>query len=79
MIFKDFDTYHRVRDAKVINSLMFANLYRIPESDILDVVYFDPAKPHRDYCTSNPFRSTWRDDVYGAQQHAPLMNFSFNL
>lgn len=80
MIFKDFDTYHRVRDAKVINSLVFANLYRIPESDILDVVYFDPAKAIKvTIVRPIPSGALGETDVYGAQQHAPLMNFSFNL
>ena len=44
VIFKELEMYQRVKVAKSINEKEFALLYNIPESDIISLVYFDPAK-----------------------------------
>ena len=80
IIFKSEDIFKRVADAGVINKRSFAALYRIDESKIIDIVHFHPAKAIkitivRPVC-SGDLRET---DVYGAQQHAPLMNFTFEM
>ncbi|MDO4673115.1 DUF4387 domain-containing protein [Falsiporphyromonas endometrii] len=80
VIFKDFETYYKVRDAKVINAEMFAKLYSIPVEDILNVVYFDPAKAMKvTIVRPIPSGALGETDVYGAQQHAPLMKYEFDL
>ena len=80
VIFKEFDLYKKVKDAKAINEKNFALLYHIPESDIISLVYFDPAKAVKvTIVRPIPSGALGETDVYGAQQHAPLMNFTFTL
>lgn len=80
IIFKDFETYNRVKEAQVISKSSFAPLYNIPESNIISLVYFDPAKAVK-ITIVRPIASgaLGETDVYGAQQHAPLMQYDFNL
>ncbi|HOG19099.1 MAG TPA: DUF4387 domain-containing protein [Salinivirgaceae bacterium] len=80
VIFKDFEMYERVKAAKIFNEKMFASLYHVPETDIIGVVHFDPAKAIKTTIV-RPISSgaLGETDVYGAQQHAPLMNFMFEL
>jgi hypothetical protein len=80
IIFKTEDIYKAVVCAGVINKTSFASLYGISPEDIMEIVHFDPAKAVKVTIVrpvpSGDLRET---DVYGAQQHAPLMNFSFEL
>ena len=80
VIFKEFDMYNKVKDAKVFNEDMFAPLYGIPKSDIISLVYFDPAKAVK-VTIVRPISSgaLGETDVYGAQQHAPLMGVQFEV
>lgn len=80
VIFKDFKMYERVKAANIFNAAMFAPLYGIPESDIISLVYFDPAKAIKiTIVRPIPSGSLGETDVYGAQQHAPLMGVKFEL
>ncbi|MGI6369618.1 MAG: DUF4387 domain-containing protein [Ignavibacteria bacterium] len=80
VIFKDFETYERVKAAKIFNEKMFASLYHVSESDIIGVVHFDPAKAIKTTIVRPiPSGALGETDVYGAQQHAPLMNFTFEM
>ena len=80
IIFKNFETYNKVAAAKIFNPSMFANLYGIGENRVMEVVNFDPAKAikitiERPVCSGN----LGETDVYGAQQHAPLLGLEFDL
>jgi len=80
IMFKDYDMYRKVADAKVFNAPMFAALYGIDESTVMEVINFDPAKAikvtiERPLCSG----SLGETDVYGAQQHAPLMGLEFEM
>ena len=80
VIFKDFEMYERVKTAKIFNDNMFAELYNIPQSDIIGVVHFDPAKAIKTTIIRPiPSGALGETDVYGAQQHAPLMKLQFEL
>ncbi|MGV8962802.1 MAG: DUF4387 domain-containing protein [Candidatus Saccharimonadaceae bacterium] len=80
VIFKEFVMYEKVKEAKSINEKNFATLYNIPESDIISLVYFDPAKAVKvTIVRPIPSGALGETDVYGAQQHAPLMNFTFSI
>ena len=80
VIFKEFEMYERVKEAKSINEKNFALLYNIPESDIISLIYFDQAKAVKvTIVRPIPSGSLGETDVYGAQQHAPLMKFKFSL
>ncbi len=80
IIFKDFEMYERVKAAKVFNEESFANLYRINKEDIICIINFDPAKAikitiKRPICSGD----LGETDVYGAQQHTPLLGFIYEL
>ncbi len=80
VIFKEFDFYEKVKEAKVFNEDSFSKLYRINKEDIICIVNFDPAKAikvtiKRPICSGD----LGETDVYGAQQHVPLLGFEFEL
>ena len=75
VIFKDFPTYEKAKAARIINKKMFAKLYNIPEKDIILITYFDPAKAIKATIVRPiPSGALGETDVYGAQQHTPLLN-----
>lgn len=80
IIFKDFEIYRKIADAGIINKTMFSKLYHIKENDILGIIKFDPAKAIkitivRPICSGDLGES----DVYGAQQHYPLLTYELSL
>ena len=80
IIFKEVDMYQKVKSAKVFTAQMFALLYHIPESQIISLVHFDPAKAVKiTVIRPIPSGALGETDVYGAQQHAPLMRMTFEL
>ncbi|HAT49167.1 MAG: DUF4387 domain-containing protein [Nitrospirae bacterium] len=74
IIFKTQAGFEATRDAKIFTPQSMAKLYGIPESDILKVIHYEPARAIKitlkRIMTSGAFGET---DVYGAQQHAPLL------
>ncbi len=80
IIFKDVEMYKRVNEVKAIDGKLFASLYEIEESDIISLVYFDPAKAVKiTIVRPIPSGALGETDVYGAQQHAPLMKMTLTL
>lgn len=80
LIFRRREDYEKVKLAKALTRSDIARLYKIPESDILNLVYFDPAKAikatlRRPY----PSGQVGERDVYGAQQHAPLLDLELDI
>lgn len=80
VLLKDDETFERLRKADVINAKTIAQLYCIPETDVIGIVYFPNARAIKATIV-RPLASgaLGERDVYGAQQHGPLMNFSFEL
>jgi len=80
LIFDNPSDYEKVKNQKGINSELIARLYKIPESDVLSLVYFDPARAIK-ATIKRPFGagSLGETDVYGAQQHAPLLDVEVDL
>ena len=75
VIFKDFDMYNKVKAAKAIDEKAFCRLY-----NIIKLVYFDPAKAVKvTIVRPIPSGALGETDVYGAQQHVPLMKYEFEL
>lgn len=79
IIFKDRETFELICKYKFINSKLIADLYHIKESDVINIIEFIPAQAIkativRPMC-SGDIRET---DVYGAQQHAPLLDLEFD-
>lgn len=80
VIFKDFETYGKVKAAQAVSKEKFCALYGIPETDVFHLVYFDPAKAVKITIRRPiPSGALGETDVYGAQQHAPLMGMEIEL
>ncbi len=80
IIFNDYESFEKVRGAKVINEELVGKLYNITPDQIVGIVEFEPAKAikitiRRPLCSGD----LGETDVYGAQQHAPLLGLEFDL
>lgn len=80
VLLKDQEMFEKLRKAEVINKKVIAELYRIPEADVISIVYFPNAKAIKATIVRPlPSGALGERDVYGAQQHAPLVNFTFDI
>ena len=80
VLVRDEELYRRMRRADVINAGVIARLYRIPEEDVLGIVWFPNARAVKaSIVRPLPSGALGERDVYGAQQHAPLMDYEFEL
>ncbi len=79
ILFRDFETYDRVRRAGVVNRELFARLYRVPEDKVLfiehDAAFALKASIPRPVACGDPEDS----DIFGGQQHAPLVDLEIPL
>jgi len=80
VIFKTYELYERVCAKDAINKENFAALYGIPVETVMEVVHFDPVGAIK-VTIERPIASGafGESDVYGAQQHAPLMNMDIDI
>ena len=80
VLLKEQEMFERIRKADVINKKVIAELYRIPENDVISIVYFPNAKAIKSTIVRPlPSGALGERDVYGAQQHAPLVDFTFEI
>ena len=80
VLLKDDEMFNKLREADIINKDTIAQLYRIPVEDVLSIVYFPNARAIKATIVRPlPSGAMGERDVYGAQQHAPLVNFAFEL
>jgi hypothetical protein len=73
-MFKNESDYLSLKKINYFNKELFAELYGIPVGRVMKVVYFDPAFAVK--CTmvrSTVSGAPGDTDIYGAQQHAPLL------
>ncbi len=80
IIFKEQDVFDEVRRRNLVTPETVARAYRIDPGAIEKVIYFEPAKAvkigmKRLVRSGSP----GDNDVYGAQQHAPLLTLEFDL
>jgi hypothetical protein len=74
VLFEDPAAYRQVKATGVLNAALFARLYNVAEESVLFTPYdtasaFKATLPRR--VPAGDFGDT---DVYGAQQHAPLLD-----
>ena len=79
IIFRQKEDYEAFKASQLIDAKLIAKLYRITREEVLDVIYFDPALAIK-ICLQRSVSSgaPGDRDVYGAQQHAPLLLWEFN-
>ena len=80
IIFNEYDTYEQVKLGGFINEELICRLYNVSPDKIISIVAFDPAKAikatiKRPLCSGD----LGETDVYGAQQHAPLLGLEFDF
>lgn len=80
IIFKTYDIFNKVCESGEINKDLICKLYKITEDKIINIVPFTPAKAVkitivRPICSGD----LGETDVYGAQQHAPLLDIEFDI
>lgn len=79
VLFSDRADYEIVKAQKVISKKSISEIYRICEEDITELVFFDQAMGIKVTFNRTISSGTVGDrDVYGAQQHAPLMGLVFD-
>jgi hypothetical protein len=75
VVFKTDSDYRAVRDSGTLTPEVVADLYRRDVADVTGIYCFDPARAIKvTISRSQPSGSPGDSDVYGAQQHVPLMN-----
>lgn len=80
VLLKDDETFTKLCQADIINKKTVAELYHIPVEDVQSIVYFPNARAIKATIVRPlPSGNMGERDVYGAQQHAPLVNFEFEL
>ena len=74
LIFEDMATYERVRDSGAVNEALIAELYSVSQNEV-SIIPYDVAMAIKitvpRLVPSGHFGDT---DIYGAQQHAPLLD-----
>ena len=80
VIFREQEDFQRVVEANVINKELIMKLYGVKAEDVLDIIAFSTCKAIKaTIVRPMPSGALGERDVYGAQQHAPLMNLVFEL
>ena len=80
IMFKNKEWFERVCTANVINEELICKLYKIDMDDIINIIEFKPANAikvtiKRPICSGD----IGETDVYGAQQHAPLLDLEIDI
>jgi hypothetical protein len=78
VFFTDLAAFRKVRDAGTITPERISAQYRIPQSDICEITFFEPAAALK-ITLKRPVSSAapGDTDVFGAQQHMPLAGLSW--
>ena len=80
ILFRDRKDYDRAKAKRVVTEGMIAKAYGVPWERIKEVIYFDPGKAIKISMERAVQAGTEGDtDVYGAQQHAPLLDMEVDL
>lgn len=80
VLFDSPKIYGFIRDSGIISKETICRLYKIGEDRICNIVFFDPAMGFKVTMLRDVSSGSIGDrDVYGAQQHAPLMNLEIPL
>jgi len=79
VLFDSKDDYDRVKQSGCITKRTICDLYRIKEEQVHHLVFFDQALGFKVTISRDISSGSVGDrDVYGAQQHAPLMKLAIH-
>ncbi len=75
ILFDSLEIYEKIKLLNIFTKDFISQLYNLDKTDILEIVYFDAALGIKITYNRKISSGTIGDrDVYGAQQHAPLLN-----
>jgi hypothetical protein len=74
VVFDNAEAYNRVKDSGVLCPKLFAELYQVKEQDVLFTPYDAAFAFKATLPRLVPSGGIGDTDVYGAQQHAPVLN-----
>ena len=80
VIFKSEAVYRQVKASEQIDRQMIASRYRIQEDQITKLIFYDPGRALKISMIRPRVAGDPGDgDVYGCQQHAPLLGIELDL
>ena len=80
ILFKDRATFERIRASEQLTAQRVAEAYGVPRETIKRIVWFEPANAVKVVMPRRIVSGAPGDtDVYGAQQHAPLLSLEFDV
>lgn len=80
IIFKDWEVFNDICSKKAIDKKLIAGLYGISGDEVINIIEFKPAKAIKATIVRPlPSGGLGETDVYGAQQHAPLIELEFDV
>ena len=74
VVFEDASTYQKVKATGVLCAALFARLYHVPEEHVLFTPYDAAFAFKATFPRLVPAGEFGDTDVYGCQQHAPLLD-----
>lgn len=78
ILFREKSHFTTFRECNVLTPKTIATLFRIRESDICSIVYYDPVHAVKfTIRRARPSGDPGDSDIYGAQQHAPLLDLEW--
>ncbi len=78
VMFKDRRLYELFKGKAIISAELIQRLYGVQPADILGIVYFEPAHAVKATIRRRiPSGAVGDTDIYGAQQHAPLLGIEY--
>ena len=80
IVFPDKESYEKAISQKIINPEIIAQLYSLSLDQVLDVIEFSSALAIKATIIRPIGSGNIGDrDIYGAQQHAPLMDIEIDI
>lgn len=78
IMFKNREYFELFKSQNIVNAKLIAELYKIDVKDVLGIVWFAPANAVKATIKRPmPSGAPGETDIYGAQQHAPLLAIEF--
>lgn len=79
VVFDSADTFERVKATGVLGPALFARLYNVPKSQVLFTPYDAAFAFKATFPRLVPAGDFGDTDVYGCQQHAPLLEIDLPI
>ena len=80
IVFKSFEIYEQVKQSGVFTEELIADLYNVSVDEVISLINYDAAKAIKaTIIRPRSAGAVGEGDVYGAQQHAPLLGIEIEI